>query len=78
MRKPEENVAWVVYQIGTQEKTAGLNVVCEQSEWDEKERARPGYHTLIRRGITNECEAELLARGTSGDNRQTARLRKRS
>src|SRR5262249_32775089 len=50
-----------------QEKTAGLNVVCEQSEWDEMEHARPGYHTLIRGGITNECEAELLARGTSGD-----------
>jgi hypothetical protein len=78
MRKPEENVTWVVYQIGTQEKTAGLNVVCEQSEWDEMEHARPGYHTLIRGGIPNECEAELLARGTSGDNRQAARLMKRS
>jgi hypothetical protein len=72
MRKPEENVTWVVYQIGTQEKTAGLNAVCEQCEWGEMERARPGYHTLVRGGITNECEAELLARGTSGENRQTA------
>jgi hypothetical protein len=44
-----------------------MNAVCEQSEWDEMERARPGYHTLIRAGITNEGEAERLARGTSGD-----------
>ena len=26
-----------------------------------------GYHTLIRGGITNEPEAERLARGTAGD-----------
>ncbi len=77
MSKPEETVTWAVYQVGTREKTAGLNVVCEQAEWDEMERARPGYHALVRGGITNECEAELLARGTSGDSRQTARYKKR-
>ncbi len=77
MSKPEESVTWAVYQVGTQEKTAGLNVVCEQAEWDELERARPGYHTLVRGGIPNEGEAELLARGTSGDGRQTARNKKR-
>ena len=27
----------------------------------------PGYHTLIRSGITSEPEAEKLARGTAGD-----------
>src|SRR5437762_7993360 len=48
-------------------KVDGMNAVCEQQEWDEMERARPGYHRLIRSGITNEAEAEKLARGTSGD-----------
>jgi hypothetical protein len=65
MSRPAE--AWVVYRIGIQEKTAGMSAVCEQGEWDEMERNRPGYHTLIRGHITNECEAERLARGTSGD-----------
>ena len=31
------------------------------------ERAQPGYHTLVLSGISNEGEAERLARGTSGD-----------
>jgi hypothetical protein len=35
--------------------------------WDAMELAEPGYHTLIRSGVTNEAEAERLARGTSGD-----------
>ena len=37
---------------------------------------RPGYHTLIQAYITDEAEAEKLARGTSGDSkpRQPARL----
>ena len=26
------------------------------------ERAKPGYHSLVRAGITNEAEAERLAR----------------
>jgi hypothetical protein len=34
------------------------------------ERARPGYHTLVRSGITNEGEAERLARGTAGDSKR--------
>jgi hypothetical protein len=45
----------------------GMNAVCEQNEWDEMERARPGFHTLVRSGITSEAEAEKLARGTAGD-----------
>ena len=48
-------------------KAEAMRAVCEQGEWDEMERARPGYHTLVRAGITNEGEAERLARGTSGD-----------
>jgi hypothetical protein len=45
----------------------GGNVVCEQSEWDALESARPGYHTLLHSGIKTEQEAEKLARGTAGD-----------
>ena len=45
----------------------GGNVVCEQSEWDALELARPGYHTLLHSGIETEQEAEKLARGTAGD-----------
>jgi hypothetical protein len=67
MRKSDEAAAWVVYRVSVQEKTAGLSAVCEQREWDEMEQNRPGYHTLVRGHITNECEAELLARGTTGD-----------
>jgi hypothetical protein len=46
--------------------------VCEQSEWDEMELQRPGYHKLLRAGIASETEAELIARGTSGDHRPRA------
>ena len=51
----------------TMHKLAGGRAVCEQSEWEEMEKARPGYHTLVRSGITNEGEAERLARGTAGE-----------
>jgi hypothetical protein len=67
MRKVEEAVAWVVYKMTIHGKPEPVNAVCEQGEWDEMERQRPGYHTLVRGHITNEAEAELLARGTSGD-----------
>ena len=67
MSQTEKSVAWVVYLMTLRNHQGGMNAVCEQSEWDEMERARPGYHTLIRAGITNEGEAERLARGTSGD-----------
>jgi hypothetical protein len=67
MSQTEKSVAWVVYLMTLRNQQGGLNAVCEQSEWDEMERTRPGYHTLVRAGITNEGEAERLARGTSGD-----------
>jgi len=64
-RKP---VSWVVYQAMSRGKAVGGNVVCEQAEWDALELAQPGVHTLIRSGITNEGEAERLARaGTDGE-----------
>jgi hypothetical protein len=67
MRKSEEAVAWVVYTMAVDKKPGGMNVVCEQGEWDAMELERPGYHKLVRAGIANEAEAERLARGTSGD-----------
>ena len=62
-----KGVMWVVYKMTMAGKYTGINAVCEQSEWDAMELARPGYHTLVRSGITDEGEAERLARGTSGD-----------
>ena len=67
MPKSRRAVSWVVYQVSIDGKTAGINVVCEQTEWDAMELAHPGRHTLVRSGITCEAEAERLARGTSGD-----------
>jgi len=54
------------------------NAVCEQREWDVMERSRPGFHQLLRYGITSEAEAERWARGTSGDTRSTARGKRKS
>jgi hypothetical protein len=62
-----KTVTWVVYKMTVAGKYTGMNAVCEQSEWDAMELARPGYHTLVRSGIADEGEAERLARGTAGD-----------
>ena len=69
---------WVVYEIGAAGKDQGINAVCEQGEWDALELAQPGKHKLIRKGITNESEAERLARGTSGDSRNSTHKKKPS
>jgi hypothetical protein len=60
-------VAWVVYQAAVKGMEQGPNAVCDQAEWDAMEAATPGANRLIRGGITNEAEAERLARGSSGD-----------
>ena len=62
----EKTETWVVYLM-TGKKTNGMKAVCEQTEWDAIERAEPGLHHLIQGDITSESEAELLARGVSGD-----------
>ena len=67
MPKSQKAVRWVVYRMSMDGKTPGINVVCEQAEWDAMELAHPGRHVLVRSGITNEAEAEKLAKGTSGD-----------
>ena len=74
MKKP----LWVVYEIGAAQKDQGMNVVCEQDEWDALQLVQPGKHKLIRIGITNEGEAERLARGTSGDSRNSTLKKKPS
>lgn len=59
-------VTWAVYLMeikGGEPRKA----ICLQTEWEEMERRRPGHQCLIRAGIGTEAEAELLARGTSGD-----------
>jgi hypothetical protein len=58
---------WVVYLMTIHNKSEGRMAICQQSEWDEMELHRPGYHKLLHTGITSEREAELIARGTSGD-----------
>jgi hypothetical protein len=65
----QEIVSWVVYKMTIHKQPEGMNAVCEQSEWDAMEQARPGYHKLVRSGITSEGEAERLARGTAGDSK---------
>ena len=62
MSTNEESLSWVVYRMTIHGKPSGMNAVCEQSEWEAMERAQPGYHTLVQAGITNEGEAERLAR----------------
>jgi hypothetical protein len=55
-------VLWAVYRVNIEGKSAGVNVVCSQAEWDAMELAHPGRHTLVRSGIASEAEAERLAR----------------
>ncbi len=63
----QESQSWVVYLMTIHNQPEGRRAVCEQSEWEAKELQRPGYHKLLQDGIASETEAELIARGTSGD-----------
>jgi hypothetical protein len=60
--RTEKSRLWVVYQMTIQGKPSGMHAVCPQSEWEAMDRAQPGYHTLVQAGLTNEGEAERLAR----------------
>jgi hypothetical protein len=71
-RKQPGQPSWVVYRMTIRGCPDGMNAVCSQAEWDAMQRAKPGEHTLIRAGITNEGEAERLARGTAGDTRRSS------
>jgi hypothetical protein len=60
------NANWVVYSIPMKGIPEGVRAVCEQGEWEALDAAKPGLLTLVRGGISNEGEAERLARGTAG------------
>lgn len=77
MMTKEAVVSWVVYLMTVRNKPEGMKAVCEQTEWDAMELARPGYHTLIQGGIASEGEADKLARGDQGNSRSGPRLKAR-
>jgi hypothetical protein len=56
---------WVVYERWVKGQPSGINVVCDQAEWDALEAERPGVHTLVRSGIATEGEAERHARAAT-------------
>src|SRR5688500_8594865 len=78
MRTVECHGPWAVYLRTMDRQVEPRHAVCSQDEWDTMERARPGYHRLVRGGIASEREAELLARGTSGDSRTARSSKKQS
>jgi hypothetical protein len=63
----DDTGSWVVYRMTLHGKPLGVVAVCSQGEWDAMERARPGYHTLLRAGIASEGDAERLARQLPAD-----------
>jgi hypothetical protein len=67
MKLVDDSGTWVVYLMTIHKQVEPMNAVCSQDEWDAMERSRPGHHPLVHAGIASEREAELLARGTSGD-----------
>ena len=63
MTMTQKAETWVVYLRTVRNNVDGIKGVCEQSEWNAMELARPGLHHLIQGGIATEVEAETLARG---------------
>jgi hypothetical protein len=59
--------SWAVYEIAAKGKDLATRGVCDQGDWLEIEKTAAGRFTLVRGNITNEGEAERLARGTFGD-----------
>jgi hypothetical protein len=72
MAKGTKLQSWVVYWTSLHGKPTGMTCVCEQTEWDALELSQPGRHTLIRKGITNEGEAEQFARSQPKGNAASA------
>ena len=67
MKQVNDSGPWVIYLMPVHKKPEPMNAICSQDEWNAMERTRPGHYPLIQAGIASEREAELLARGTSGD-----------
>ena len=61
MRQSKQATTWVVYETPASARMSTMKVVCEQGEWDQLTQDKPEF-TLVRSGITNEGEAEKLAR----------------
>ena len=72
-RKIESEKSWVVYQTISNGTVSEFNSVCEQDEWVEMERLKPGAQSLVKGGFTNEGSAEREARGTAGDTKPRAK-----
>jgi hypothetical protein len=53
---------WVVYEKFVHRQDTGQNAVCEQRDWEEMERIRPGSQNVIMAGIATEQEADRYAR----------------
>src|SRR5690349_18321702 len=77
MRTITEPGSWAVYRIAAAGKDSATNAMCDQADWAELERIAGGRNTLIRGNIASEVEAELLARGTTGDVKPRGRLARR-
>ena len=77
MHKTEAPRSWVVYKMTAPNGAVLGNSVCEQWEWDAIQVDRPGFHTLLHSGIGTEQEADMLARGTAGDDYVPRWTRKR-
>lgn len=71
MKMTEQSISWVVYRMTIHGKPTQMNAVCEQKEWEAMELAQPGRHTLVQAGISNEGEAERLARSRPVDGNTT-------
>ena len=56
----EKVPTWVVYSMP--QKTSAF-VVCDETEWERINLARPGVNTLVQSGILSESAAERVARG---------------
>lgn len=66
MRESAKIEKWVVYET-VNGPNAGRKSVCTAGEWSLLESSKPGDNRLVMEGITNENDAEKMARGTSGD-----------
>lgn len=77
MREHEKVEKWVVYErlVGP---NAGMKSVCTATEWETIQQSTPNQNQLVRDGITDETEAEKLARGTSGDEKPRAKKARQS
>ena len=54
--------SWVIYESLMHVRGRRLVLVCPQTEWEEMLPAIRANYTLLREGISNEGDAERLAR----------------